>query len=95
MEDKIMENLVQIKRSSKIGNLFSGEIFPKAKKTRSDSYLIVHPLFDEPEEKIDIDAAGPLVLTKSVKWSLVTLRAYLIVMIGLAFYRSMVIAGLF
>ena len=48
---------------------------------------IVHPLFDVPEMKKDADAAGPMEMTPSVKWSLITLRVYLLLIMGLAFYR--------
>ncbi|OAT85204.1 hypothetical protein [Desulfotomaculum copahuensis] len=50
-------------------------------------FLVVHPLFDEPEEKKDVDAAGAMKMTKSVKYSLMALRMYLIFMVGLVFYR--------
>ncbi|NWJ51031.1 MAG: hypothetical protein HXX14_09200 [Bacteroidetes bacterium] len=69
--------------------------FLKAKDIDMDSYLVVHPLFDVPEEKVDLNAAVPLVMSKSVKWSLITLRAYLVIMVGLAFYRTLVLAGIF
>jgi len=40
----------------------------------------VHPLFDEPEEKVSADALGPMPMSRSVKFSLYVLRGYLIVM---------------
>jgi len=58
-------------------------------------YFVVHPLDDLPEEKVDTDALGPMSITLSVKWSLVSLRAYLVLMIALVFYRVLALAGLF
>ena len=58
-------------------------------------YVVVHPLDDLPEEKIDIEALGPMPMTASVRWSLVSLRGYLVLMIALVFYRVLALAGLF
>ena len=58
-------------------------------------YVVVHPLDDLPEEKVDTEALGPMPMTLSVKWSLVSLRAYLVLMIALVFYRVLALAGLF
>jgi hypothetical protein len=58
-------------------------------------YVVVHPLDDLPEEKVDIEALGPMPMTASVKWSLVTLRGYLLLMIALVFYRVLGLAGVF
>ena len=73
--------------------------FIKPRKTNeninTDDYLVIHPLFDVHEEKIDVNSAKPLIITKSVKWLLISLRIYLIIMIGLSFYRTMVLAGIF
>ena len=58
-------------------------------------YVVVHPLDDLPEEKVDTEALGPMPMTRSVIWSLVSLRAYLVLMIALVFYRMLALAGLF
>jgi hypothetical protein len=58
-------------------------------------FYVVHPLFDEPEEKCDPDKLGPMKMTRSVKYSLGALRLYLILMVILAFYRVLSMAGLF
>jgi hypothetical protein len=58
-------------------------------------YLVVHPLDDVPEEKIDTSNLGSMPMTTSVKLSLLSLRAYLILMIGLVFYHVLDLAGLF
>jgi hypothetical protein len=55
---------------------------------------VVHPLFDKPEDKRDPDRVGPMEMTRTVRYSLIALRLYLIAMIVLAVYRTMVLAGL-
>jgi hypothetical protein len=52
-----------------------------------DSFLVVHPLDDYPEEKLKSDHLAPLEMTPAVRWSLFGLRAYLILMIILCFYH--------
>jgi hypothetical protein len=56
-------------------------------------YVVVHPLDDVPEEKVDIESLGPMPMTASVKWSLVSLRAYLLLMITLVLYRVVALAA--
>jgi hypothetical protein len=58
-------------------------------------YLVVHPLYDEPEEKRTPDTLGPMRMTRSVRYSLLALRLYLILMVALAFYRVADLAGVF
>jgi hypothetical protein len=58
-------------------------------------YYVVHPLDDEPEEKRDVEALGPMHLTPSVKYSLFALRTYLILMVALAAFRVLSLAGVF
>jgi len=55
-------------------------------------FTVIHPLFDEPEDKCDVENAAPMHITRSVKISLIALRAYLIIIILLAFYRMLVLA---
>jgi hypothetical protein len=50
-------------------------------------YVVVHPLDDRPEEKVDTETLGPMAMTRSVKISLVSLRAYLILMILMVLYH--------
>jgi hypothetical protein len=57
-------------------------------------YLVIHPLNDVPEEKVDTSNLGPMAMTTSVKLSLLSLRAYLL-LIGLVFYHVLDLAGLF
>ena len=58
-------------------------------------YLVIHPLNDVPEEKIDTSNLKPMAKTPSVKISLLSLRAYLVLMMGLVLYHVLDLAGLF
>jgi hypothetical protein len=58
-------------------------------------YIVVHPLDDAPEEKIDTEALGPMPMTRTVKWSLLSLRAYLVLMFLLVLYRVLQLSGMF
>jgi hypothetical protein len=63
--------------------------------TKSSKNVVVHPLFDKPEKKVDPAAVGPMKMTRMVRFWLIALRAYVIAMIALAFYRTIVLAGVF
>ena len=56
-------------------------------------YVVVHPCFDAPEEKFNVDQLGPMKMTRAVKWSLFSLRAYLIVMVLLSAYKFIGMSG--
>lgn len=56
--------------------------------------LVVHPLFDKPEEKLDPDKMGKFKMNNGEKFSLIALRIYLIFMMLLAIYRTLDLAGL-
>lgn len=58
-------------------------------------WVVIHPLDDAPEEKVDTSALGPMTMTRSVKISLLSLRAYLIIMLLLVVYRVFCQAGFF
>jgi hypothetical protein len=58
-------------------------------------YVVVHPLDDVAEEKIDISKLGRMHMTQAVKLSLFALRGYLILMVCLVIYHVMALAGLF
>ena len=58
-------------------------------------YIVVHPLDDRPEEKVDTESLGPMPMTRSVKVSLLSLRAYLILMFVLVLYHVLQLAGVF
>jgi hypothetical protein len=56
-------------------------------------YVVIHPLDDRPEEKVDISALGPMPMTTAVKLSLMALRGYLILMVALVGYHCIDLAG--
>ena len=58
-------------------------------------FVVVHPLDDVPEAKVDIEHLGPMAMTASVRISLISLRAYLVLMVLLVFYHVFDLAGLF
>lgn len=60
-----------------------------------DHFLVVHPLDDAPEEKVDTSVLGPMPMNISVKLSLMALRGYLILMMLLVLYHVMDLAGAF
>jgi len=59
------------------------------------SHVIIHPLFDEPEAKVDVRALGPMKLSRGARIALSSLRVYFIAMVLLAAYRVLDFAGLF
>jgi hypothetical protein len=63
-------------------------------ETKVEKYIVIHPLDDRPEEKVDTAALGPMPMTRTVKLSLMSLRAYLVLMILLVAYHVLQIAGL-
>lgn len=60
----------------------------------ANSFIVVHPLDDAPEEKVNTAGVGPLRLTTSVKLSLMALRGYLILITLLLLYHVMDLSGL-
>ena len=58
-------------------------------------FVVIHPLDDRPEQKVDMENLGPMPLTASVRLSLMSLRAYLVVMMVLVLYHVLALAGLF
>ncbi|HTD15200.1 MAG TPA: hypothetical protein VK673_08465 [Chthoniobacterales bacterium] len=54
---------------------------------KDEFFYVVHPLDDSPEEKVKSDHLPPLKMTRTVRWSLFTLRAYLIIMMLLLVYH--------
>jgi hypothetical protein len=58
-------------------------------------FLVVHPLDDMPERKVDTESLGPMPMTPSVRISLLSLRAYLMLMMLLVLYHVLALAGLF
>ena len=64
-------------------------------ETRSEvlEFVVVHPLDDEPEEKVDTGHLGPMRMTKTVRVCLFALRGYLLLMFGLLAFRVLQLAG--
>ena len=63
---------------------------------RNDNrWVVIHPLDDAPEAKVDTAALGPMKMTRSVKLSLFSLQAYLVLMLLLVTYRVFCLAGFF
>jgi hypothetical protein len=60
-----------------------------------DHFVVIHPLDDVPEQKVDTAALGPMPMTSSVKVSLMALRGYLILMMLLVLYHVVDLAGAF
>jgi hypothetical protein len=60
-----------------------------------DRFVVIHPLDDEPEQKVDIESLGPMPMTTSVRLSLYSLRGYLVLMMMLVLYHVLHLAGLF
>jgi len=58
-------------------------------------FVVVHPLDDIPEQKVDTSTLGPMPMTATVKLSLMALRGYLILMMLLVLYHVMDLAGAF
>ena len=58
-----------------------------------EHFVVVHPLDDVPEQKVNITALGPMPLTASVKVSLMVLRGYLVLMMLLVLYHVVDLAG--
>jgi hypothetical protein len=59
------------------------------------TFLVVHPLDDVAEEKVDTTHLGPMPMTRAVKYSLFALRVYLVLMMVLVFYHVLDLAGVF
>jgi hypothetical protein len=60
-----------------------------------DHFVVVHPLDDAPEQKVDTSVLPPMPMTASVKLSLMALRGYLVLMMLLVLYHVMDLAGAF
>lgn len=56
-------------------------------------FLVVHPLDDQPEQKVDVNQLGPMRITGPVRISLLALRAYLIGMCLVVGWRVLELAG--
>ncbi len=56
---------------------------------------VIHPLDDVQEQKCSTEGLGPMELTPTVRFSLLTLRVYLIAMTAVVVYRTLSLAHVF
>jgi hypothetical protein len=59
----------------------------------AEYFRVVHPLDDEPEQKCASEGLGPIVMTPAVRYSLIALRGYLILMGGILVYHVLGMVG--
>jgi hypothetical protein len=65
----------------------------KMETTKSkNQFLVVHPLDDVLETKVDTEGLGPMPMTRTVRVSLLSLRAYLILMVLMVVYHVVMLA---
>jgi hypothetical protein len=58
-------------------------------------FVVVHPLDDAPEQKMETASLGAMPMTTTVKISLMALRGYLILMMLMVLYHVMDLGGAF
>jgi hypothetical protein len=58
-------------------------------------FLVIHPLDDVQEQKVETKHLGPMRMTLAVRISLLTLRGYLGLMMLLVLYHVLDLAGVF
>ena len=56
-------------------------------------FELLHPLDDQPEEKVDTQNLGPMRMTKTVRICLFALRGYLLLMFSVLGFRVLQLAG--
>jgi len=56
-------------------------------------YLVIHPLDDVQEQKVETKHLGPMRMTPAVRVSLLALRGYLVLMMLLVLYHVLDLAG--
>jgi hypothetical protein len=59
-----------------------------------ESFRVIHPLDDVPEEKCSSEALGHIAMTPAVRISLTVLRGYLILMTLMLGYHVLDLAGI-
>ncbi|HSR08902.1 MAG TPA: hypothetical protein VLM42_17290 [Bryobacteraceae bacterium] len=63
--------------------------------TDKREFLVIHPLVDIQEQKIEMQNLGPMRVTFAVKLSPLALRGYLVLMMLLVLYHVLDMAALF
>lgn len=58
-----------------------------------ESFHVIHPLQDAPEQKCASEGLGPIAMTLTVRISLIVLRGYLIGMSAMLLYHMLDLAG--
>jgi hypothetical protein len=58
-------------------------------------FLVIHPLDDVEEQKVETKHLGPMRMTPAVRLSLLALRGYLVLMMVLVLYHVLDLAGVF
>jgi len=61
----------------------------------TEEFVVIHPLFDEPEQKMSGVELGRMPMSKPVRVSLLLLRGYLILMFALLTFHMLDLAGVF
>lgn len=59
----------------------------------SESFRVVHPLHDAPEQKCQSEGLGPIAMTPTVRIALRALRGYLLLMTAMLLYHVLGLAG--
>lgn len=58
-------------------------------------FLVIHPLDDVQEQKVETKHLGPMKMTPAVRISLLALRGYVVLMMLLVLYHVLDLAGMF
>jgi hypothetical protein len=58
-------------------------------------FLVIHPLDDVQEQKVETKQLGPMKMTPAVRISLLVLRGYLMLMMLLVLYHVLDLPGMF
>jgi len=75
-------------------NFTTTAAFEPLPNTTEARWVVIHPLDDAPEAKVDTSNLRPMEIKGAVRFSLLTLRAYLLFMLLLVLYRVLCQANL-
>jgi hypothetical protein len=65
----------------------------ETRRMTKPEYVVIHPLDDAPEKKVDVSQLGRMPMTRAVRLSLIVLRGYLVLMSVLVLYQVGSMAG--
>ncbi len=71
----------------------SSKIFEELEQEERQFFALIHPLDDEPEQKVDTEHLGVMPMTRTVRTCLYALRGYLFLMFGLLGFHVLQLAG--